>query len=68
MLTLAILLVLVAVMVALSLRFLIVRKKEPQEQAVVPRDTLMSKFAAGIFGVIGLGLVALMVYIFYFEP
>ncbi len=35
---------------------------------MAPQAALMSKLAAVAFGVIGLGLVALMIYLFYFEP
>ena len=66
--TLLILLLVMAVVAALSLRFLVVRKKEAEGQAMAPQAALMSKLAAVVFGVIGLGLVALMVYVFYFEP
>jgi hypothetical protein len=57
-----------AVAAALSLRFLVVRKKEAEREAMAPQAVLMSRLAAVAFGVIGLGLVALMIYVFYFEP
>lgn len=66
--TLVILLILVAVVTVLSLRFLVVRKKEAEGQAMAPQAVLMSKLAAVALGAIGLGLVALMIYVFYFEP
>ena len=66
--TLVILLVLLAVVVTLSVRFLVVRKKEAEGQAIAPEAVLMSKMAALAIGVIGLGLVALMIYVFRFEP
>jgi hypothetical protein len=66
--TLLILLLALAVVTALSLRFLAVRKKEAEGAAMAPQAVLMSKLAAVTFGVIGLGLVALMIYVFYFEP
>lgn len=66
--TLVILLLLLAITAALSLRFLVVRKKEVEGQAMAPHALLMSRVAAVAFGAIGLGLVFLMVYVFYFEP
>ena len=65
--TLAILLILLAAVAALSLRYLVGTKKQPEGQPMALRVVLMSKLAAIIFGVIGLSLVAQMIYVFYFE-
>jgi hypothetical protein len=58
----------VAILASVTKRFLVIRDNEPKEPSSTRKKFLASQLVAGGLIVAGLGLVALIAYVFYFEP
>jgi hypothetical protein len=61
------LLALLAVATAVSFRFQIIRKRKAATQTMTASGALLSRSMAGTLVVVGVGIIALMIHVFYFE-